>query len=97
MRISSRPDDPGYTPHMHDYRVFIAGSERGNVETADEEKRYAVTLDRDEEGRPALDKAGNQRRQEFWGDVRIERAACDEQEDELGAIGAAIYGMIHTP
>jgi hypothetical protein len=36
-------------------------------------------------------------KQEFWGDVRIERQACDEQEDELGAIGAAIYGMIHTP
>jgi hypothetical protein len=97
LRISSNMADPGYTPAMHDFRVWLAGAERNNVETADSDKRYAVTLARDEWGRPVLDKEGRQVRQTFYGDVRIERQACDEQEDELGAIGAAIYGMIHTP
>jgi gamma-glutamylcysteine synthetase len=97
MRVSSRPDDPGYTPCFHQFRIFIAGTERSNVETADDSKRYAVQLARDEWGKPVLDKNGWQIRQEYYGDVRIERQACDEQEDELGAIGAAIYGMIHTP
>jgi hypothetical protein len=53
-----------------------------------------VTLARDEWGKPVLDKNGWQVKQEFWGDVRIERVACDEQEDEMGALGAAIYGLI---
>ena len=93
MRVSSEPTDSGYTPHMSDYRVWLAGAERNNVETADDQKRYAVTLARDEWGRPVLDKEGRQVRQPFWGDVRIEREACDEQEDEMGALGAAIFGM----
>jgi hypothetical protein len=94
MRISSRPSDPGYTPCFHQFRIFIAGAERSNVETADEAKRYAVQLARDEWGKPVLDKNGWQVRQEYFGDVRIERVACDEQEDEMGALGAAIYGLI---
>jgi hypothetical protein len=94
MRVSSDPADSGYTPCMHQYRVWLAGAERSNVLTADDTKRYAVTLARDEWGKPVLDKNGWQVKQEFWGDVRIERVACDEQEDELGAIGAAIYGLI---
>jgi hypothetical protein len=94
MRVSSDLKDPGYTPCFHQFRIFIAGAERSNVETADEAKRYAVQLARDEWGKPVLDKNGWQVRQEYFGDVRIERVACDEQEDELGAIGAAIYGLI---
>jgi hypothetical protein len=94
MRVSSDPADSGYTPCMHQYRVWLAGAERSNVLTADDTKRYAVTLARDEWGKPVLDKNGWQIRQPFYGDVRIERVACDEQEDELGAIGAAIYGLI---
>jgi hypothetical protein len=82
MRVSSRPDDPGYTPCFHQFRIFIAGAERSNVETADEAKRYAVQLARDEWGKPVLDKNGWQVRQ-----------ACDEQEDELGALGAVIYSF----
>jgi hypothetical protein len=93
MRVSSDPADSGYTPHMHDFRVWLAGAERNTVETADSDKRYAVTLARDEWGRPVLDKEGRQVRQPFWGDVRIERSTCDEQEDELGALGAVIYSF----
>jgi 3-dehydroquinate synthase class II len=94
MRVSSDPADSGYTPCMHQFRVWLAGAERSNVLTADDTKRYAVQLARDEFGRPVLDKDGNQRRQEYYGDVRIERSPCDEQEDEMGALGAAIYGLI---
>jgi hypothetical protein len=97
MRVSSDPADSGYTPCMHQYRVWLAGAERSNVLTADDTKRYAVTLARDEWGKPVLDKNGWQIRQPFYGDVRIERSACDEQEDELGALGAAIYGFCQTP
>jgi hypothetical protein len=93
MRVSSDPADGGYTPCMHQYRVWLAGAERSNVLTADDTKRYAVTLARDEWGKPVLDKNGWQVKQEFWGDVRIERQACDEQEDELGALGAVIYSF----
>jgi hypothetical protein len=93
MRVSSDPKDSGYTPCMHQFRVWLAGSERNNVLTADSDKRYAITLARDEWGKPVLDKNGWQIRQEYYGDVRIERSACDEQEDELGALSAIIYGM----
>jgi hypothetical protein len=97
MRVSSDPKDSGYTPVFHQYRIWIAGAERDNVVIADDSKRYAVQLARDEWGKPVLDKNGWQIRQEYYGDVRIEREACDEQEDELGALGAASYGMCQTP
>jgi hypothetical protein len=101
MRISSSPDDPGYSQHMHLVTVYLAGAERNNVETADTEKRYAVQLARDEFGRPVLDKDGNQVRQEFWGDVRVDapdwlrlQTAGDE---DAGALGAAVWAMCQTP
>jgi hypothetical protein len=98
MRVSSDPKDSGYTPAMHQYQVWVAGSLRNNVVTADDSKRFALLFRRDEFGAPVLDKkTGAQVLEPYYGDVRIERQACDEQEDELGAIGAAIYGMIHTP
>jgi hypothetical protein len=97
MRISSDPTDPGYSRHFHLATIYIAGAERNNVETADTEKRYAVQLARDEFGRPVLDKDGNQVRQEFWGDVRVDapdwlrlQSAGDE---DAGALGAAVWAM----
>jgi hypothetical protein len=101
MRISSDPTDPAYTQHFHLCRIWLAGAERSNCVLADEEKRYAVTLARDEFGRPVLDKDGNQVRQEFWGDVRIEspdwlRLQTSGDEDS-GALGAAVWAMCQTP
>jgi hypothetical protein len=94
MRISSDPTDCGYTPRAHEYRVWLAGSERNNIVTADDSARFATTFRRNEFGEPVKDKNGAQVVERFWGDVRIERQACDEQEDEMGALGAAIYGLI---
>jgi hypothetical protein len=95
MRVSSLPGDSGYTPAMHQYQVWVAGSLRNNVVTADDSKRFALLFRRDEFGAPVLDKkTGAQVLEPYYGDVRIERPPCDEQEDELGAIGAAIYGLI---
>ena len=101
MRISSNPDDAFYSPHMNQCRIWLEGGERNNVETADEEKRYAVQLARDEFGAPVLDKDGKQLRQKFYGAVRIEcpdwlrvSQEHDCQTDELSAI---VFGMIQTP
>jgi hypothetical protein len=101
MRISSNPDDSAYSQYMHLCRIWLAGSERNNVITADTEKRFALTFCRDEFGRPVLDKDGNQVRQEFWGDVRVDvpdwlrlQSAGD---DDAGALGAAIWAMCQTP
>jgi hypothetical protein len=96
MRISTLPSDVGYTPRAHEYRVWLAGSERNNIVTADDQERFAVTFRRNEFGEPVKDKTGAQVTERFWGDVRIEFCG-DEQEDELGALGAVIYGMIHAP
>jgi hypothetical protein len=101
MRISSDPTDPAYTQHFHLCRIWLAGAERSNCVLADEEKRYAVTLARDEFGRPVLDKDGNQVRQEFWGDVRVDapdwlRLQTSGDEDS-GALGAAVWAMCQTP
>jgi hypothetical protein len=97
MRVSSLPGDPGYTPAMHQYQVWVAGSLRNNVVTADEGKRYALLFRRDEFGAPVLDKkTGAQVVEPYYGDVRIEFCG-DEQEDEIGAIGAAIYGFCQSP
>jgi hypothetical protein len=98
MRVSSLPGDSGYTPAMHEYQVWVAGSLRNNVVTADDQKRFALLFRRDEFGAPVLDKkTGAQVLEPYYGDVRIEHTACDEQEDELGALGAVIYGFCQTP
>jgi hypothetical protein len=97
MRVSCHPGDPGYTPYFSHYRVWLAGAERSNVETAGSDKRYAVQLARDEFGHPLRDKDGNQLRQPFWGDVRIERVAQEGPQEEADTLSAAVYGMIQTP
>lgn len=104
MRISSNPSDAAYSPEFHRCRVWLAGAERNNVETADEAGRFAVTLARDEHGRPVLDKAGSQVRQKFYGDVRIDCPAWlrisqehHPNEEGLGALGAAIQNWSATP
>lgn len=43
MRISSDPDDTHYHPHFAACRIFLAGSERSNVVTADEAARSTAT------------------------------------------------------
>jgi hypothetical protein len=96
MRISTLPTDAGYTPRAHEYRVWLAGSERNNIVTADDQERFAVTFRRNEFGEPVKDKTGAQVTERFWGDVRIEYAG-DEQEDELGALGAVIYSFCASP
>ncbi len=72
MRVSVDKSDLGYHPRGVRCRVFLAGSERNNVITADEEKRMAVLVKLDEHGRPTI--KGDQVQTEiFYGDVRIER------------------------
>jgi hypothetical protein len=71
MRLSVRSGDPGYHPRASLVRVFLSGSERSNVLTADEEKRWALLHRLDEDGRPIFVK-GEPSTEEFWGDVRIE-------------------------
>jgi hypothetical protein len=93
MRISSLPDDSGYSQYAHMATVYLAGAERNNVVLADEERRYAVQLARDEFGKPILDKHGNQRTQEFFGDVRIdvpEWLRLKGEEDDSSGLGAWI-------
>jgi hypothetical protein len=93
MRISSLPEDPGFSQYAHMATVYLAGAERNNVVLADEERRYAVQLARDEFGKPVLDKHGKQRTQEFFGDVRIEapqwlRLKAEGEEDDSSGLGA---------
>lgn len=102
MRISCSPDDPGYHPQFAMCRFWLAGAERNNVETADEAKRYAVTLARDEWGAPLLGKDGAQIRQKFYGDVRIDapswlRTASEEPQEEADTLSAAIWAMAQVP
>lgn len=74
MRISTNPADPGYHVVASLCRVFLAGSERNNVITADEEGRFALVQRLDSDGRPIV-KAGVLLTEQFFGDVRIE---CSE-------------------
>lgn len=102
MRISSSPDDASYSPHMHLCTVYLEGAERNNVELADEAKRFAVQLARNEFGEPVLDKDGRQVRQPFYGPVRIDcpawiRTAQEHDSQSEDGLGAAIYGMVQTP
>lgn len=97
MRISSSPADPGYSPHAHLCTFWVAGSERNNVVTLDEGKRYALLLRRDEFGAPALDKKGEQIKEPYYGDVRIEceswlRTAQEHDSQTEDAISLAVYG-----
>ena len=93
VRISSDPADIGFTQYIHMATVYLAGAARNNVILADEAKRYAVTLARDEFGQPVLGKDGQQIKQEFFGDVRVE---CPEwlrlkgEEDDSSGLGAWI-------
>lgn len=104
MRISSSPDDASYSPHAHLCRFWVAGSERNNVVTIDEERRFALLLRRDEFGAPALDKNGAQIAERYWGDVRVDCPAwlrvsqehCSNEEG-MGALGAAIQNWNATP
>ena len=102
MRISSSPDDPSYSQHFHKCRIFVAGSERNNVITADEGKRYALLLRRDEFGAPALNKHGEQIKEPYFGDVRIEcdswlRVAQEHDSQTEDALTIAVFGMVQTP
>ncbi|MCW2764012.1 MAG: hypothetical protein JWR85_4213 [Marmoricola sp.] len=75
MRISLEKDDPGYVDvgAVCGAMVYLAGSARKNVITADEEKRYAKLHKLDTNGNPVIDYAkGEIVTEEFYGDVRIE-------------------------
>jgi hypothetical protein len=104
MRISSDPDDSHFHPHFAHCRIYLAGAERSNVITADEGGRFAVTYRLDEFGITVRDKkTGQALTDKFFGDVRIAcsdwlRAAMEApQDDDAGALGAAIYGIIANP
>lgn len=71
MRLSVEKSDPGYSPHTSRCKVFLAGAERSNVLTADEERRYAKVIRLDVDGRPVV-KGGEIQTEDFYGDVRIE-------------------------
>jgi hypothetical protein len=73
MRISARRDDPGFAPWVNLARVrfWLAGVERTDVITADEERRWALCEARDERGHVIVD-GDAVRTVEFYGDVRIE-------------------------
>lgn len=73
MRVSTDKADPGYSALAHLARVWLAGSERRNVVTADEGKRWALLHKLDADGRIVV-KDGEIVTEEFWGDVRIEPA-----------------------
>jgi len=77
MRLSTDIDDPGFTPHTQNVKVFLNGVERTGVITADEEKRLIIVHKRDENGRLMFRSAGMAYGPEFeretlYGDVRIE-------------------------
>ena len=99
MRISSNPDDASYSPHMNQCRIWLEGGERNNVELADEERRFAIQLARNEFGEPILDKDGKQLRQRFYGAVRIDcpdwlRVAQEHDSQTEDALSLAIYGAM---
>lgn len=94
MRISLIPKDRGYTTYLKNKnaQVFLAGSARWNVVTADEEERKATTLKLDLTGEPLLDKAGRLIVETFRGDVliRLDPAApvvLDAVEDYIEGYG----------
>ena len=71
MRLSTERNDPGFHPQACLARVYLAGSQRQNVVTADEERRWAKLYRLDEHGRIVV-KDGHALTEDFWGDVRIE-------------------------
>lgn len=71
MRISVEAGDPGYCSAAFRCKVYLAGAERSNVLTADEERRYAKVVRLDANGHAVM-KDGEIQTDEFWGDVRIE-------------------------
>lgn len=89
MRISTNPKDPGYAVwagilNRNQTRVFLAGSERSNVVTADEEQRYALVYRLGPDGNIQT-KDGEILFDDFYGDVRIELPDQDIVYDEDGS------------
>lgn len=75
MRYSVDQDDPGYAnwKAIGTARCWIDGVERGNVITADEEKRVAVLAVLDDHGMPKLNAARTEVLTEtVYGAVRVE-------------------------
>lgn len=75
MRASVYQDDPGYPTwcEHRNLKVFFEGAEVLYVVTADEEKRFIVQLDRDEQGHFMLNEAKDGARMTTrYGHVRIE-------------------------
>lgn len=71
MRASCDVDDAAWTHHFNVLHIYLAGSERSNVITADEGKRWALVWKLDEFGHKVKDDKGEFVTQEFWGDVCI--------------------------
>ena len=85
MRVSTNKDHPDYHPLAHLCSgVYLAGAQRANVVSADEEGRKATVIRLDDKGRPIV-KAGELVHDEFFGDVRIECPAWLRTECEMGA------------
>jgi hypothetical protein len=106
MRISSNPDDSHYHPHFAACRIYLEGSERSNVVTADEAGRYALTYKLDEWGKQRLDKkTGRPLTETFHGPVRVDcsdwlRAVMESPQhyDEEGdTLSGAIFALVNCP
>lgn len=75
MRLSTDPSDRAYhaLANSGHVRVWLAGAERTNIVTADEEGRCAITYRLDANGRYVLNKERTEiARDHFHGDVRID-------------------------
>lgn len=75
MRVSSNPEDRGHDNYDGPFfRVFLDGTERDGILTADEEERMVVMVMRGESGQILVDhEKGEVRTEILYGDVRIER------------------------
>jgi hypothetical protein len=100
MRISSNPDDSHFHPNFANCRIYLEGSERSNVMTADEAARFAVVYKLDEWGKQRLDKNGRPLTEAFHGAVRVDCASwlreameAPQDEDDSGGLSVVIYGI----
>jgi hypothetical protein len=84
MRIASDPTHPDYHHCYRQCTVYLEGSARTHVISADEELRTATTYRLDANGHVQFDKHGNALTDTFYGHVRIDCPAWLNLEQALG-------------